>query len=90
MQRLPKVLHQSVDERNVMTSILAHKVLQALLMLATSDICPEAEWYGDEFIGAPIVVIDRCAVPLAPGQRKADAVAYYRAARKLSGRGGAR
>ncbi len=69
-----------------MTSILTLKVLQALLMLATSNICPEAEWYGDE-LDTPTTkyfVAQRCAVPLAPGMSVCDARAFYVAARKLS------
>lgn len=69
-----------------MASILAHKVMSALLMLATSGICPEDEWYGPELDKPDTVyfVAQRCAVPLAPGMKMSDARAFYNAAKRLS------
>lgn len=47
-----------------MTSILAHKVMQALLMLATSDICPDPDWYGEDLLTetTPVIEFKRCVV----------------------------
>jgi hypothetical protein len=71
-----------------MTSYLVHKVLQALLMLATADVCPEADWYDDalDTPSTEYVVVQRCAIPLAPGLDSPSARAFYRAARKAAGR----
>jgi hypothetical protein len=68
-----------------MTSIIAHLVLNALLMLATSDECPPADWYPEGEYGETIV-INKCAIPLAPEMTRKDALTFYRTARKLAGR----
>lgn len=71
-----------------MTSILTTKILQALLMLATEDICPEADWYPEEaHMPGRYVVIQKCEIPLADDMLKSDAKTFYQAARRLAGRG---
>lgn len=69
-----------------MTSIVAHAILQALLMLATSDECPPADWYPDGTPTDRIVVINKCAIPLTRDMTVKDAKLFYRTARKLAGR----
>lgn len=53
-------------------------------MLATSDTCPDADWY--EFETTKVVVINKCAIPLADHMSAKDARMFYTKARHLAGR----
>jgi len=67
-----------------MTSIISHAILQALLSLATSDICPPADWFPEGSWDGKSVKIGQCVVPLSDDMTAKDAKLFYRTARKLA------